>query len=217
MLLARKGYRVLLVDRASFPSDTLSCHFLHQPGVASLQRWGLLPEVARSGCPPVRRPADHWHPRPCGRRCEGDREGAHGDRRRRQELARRTQRPGPDLWWTSATSASPGQLLPGCLQRRKRSEQALCPRRRPPWWASASWSPTMGDQGRPPEARDSPSCLASPADHNFNVREGLERNRRRAGRRRQSPPHSGRRDQGLRPAAEPPTPVPHLIWLLRPS
>ncbi len=55
MLLARKGYRVLLVDRASFPSDTLSCHFLHQPGVASLERWGLLPEVARSGCPPVRR------------------------------------------------------------------------------------------------------------------------------------------------------------------
>ena len=53
MLLARKGYRVLVVDRASFPSDTLSCHFLHQPGVASLTRWGLLPEVVRSGCPPV--------------------------------------------------------------------------------------------------------------------------------------------------------------------
>jgi len=54
MLLARRGYRVLLVDRASFPSDTLSCHFLHQPGVASLERWGLLGEVERSGCPPVR-------------------------------------------------------------------------------------------------------------------------------------------------------------------
>ena len=55
MLLARRGHRVLLVDRTSFPSDTLSCHFLHQPGVACLQRWGLLDEVARSGCPPVRR------------------------------------------------------------------------------------------------------------------------------------------------------------------
>jgi 2-polyprenyl-6-methoxyphenol hydroxylase-like FAD-dependent oxidoreductase len=54
MLLARKGHRVLLVDRASFPSDTLSCHFIHQPGVACLERWGLLPEVARSNCPPVR-------------------------------------------------------------------------------------------------------------------------------------------------------------------
>jgi flavin-dependent dehydrogenase len=54
MLLARRGYRVLLVDRATFPSDTLSCHFLHQPGVACLRRWGLLPEVAQSGCPPIR-------------------------------------------------------------------------------------------------------------------------------------------------------------------
>jgi flavin-dependent dehydrogenase len=54
MLLARKGYRVLLVDRARFPSDTLSCHFIHQPGVASLKRWGLLPEIARTNCPPVR-------------------------------------------------------------------------------------------------------------------------------------------------------------------
>lgn len=53
MLLARRGCRVLLVDRASFPSDTLSCHFLHQPGVASLERWALLPEVVRSGCPPM--------------------------------------------------------------------------------------------------------------------------------------------------------------------
>ena len=53
MLLARKGYRVLLVDRASFPSDTLSCHYIHQPGVACLERWGLLDQVARSNCPPV--------------------------------------------------------------------------------------------------------------------------------------------------------------------
>lgn len=40
MLLARRGYRVLLVDRADFPSDTLSTHYIHQPGVAYLQRWG---------------------------------------------------------------------------------------------------------------------------------------------------------------------------------
>lgn len=55
MLLARKGYRVLVVDRASFPSDTLSTHYIHQPGVACLHRWGLLDEVAASNCPPIHR------------------------------------------------------------------------------------------------------------------------------------------------------------------
>ncbi len=54
MLLARKGYRVLLVDRSSFPSDTLSTHYIHQPGVARLSRWGLLDQVKATGCPPAR-------------------------------------------------------------------------------------------------------------------------------------------------------------------
>jgi 2-polyprenyl-6-methoxyphenol hydroxylase-like FAD-dependent oxidoreductase len=53
MLLARRGYRVLLVDRATFPSDTLSTHIVHSPGVAALQRWGLLDAVRASGCPPL--------------------------------------------------------------------------------------------------------------------------------------------------------------------
>jgi 2-polyprenyl-6-methoxyphenol hydroxylase-like FAD-dependent oxidoreductase len=53
MLLARKGYRVLLVDRAAFPSDTISTHFVHPPGVAALQRWGLLDQLTSTGCPPV--------------------------------------------------------------------------------------------------------------------------------------------------------------------
>ena len=53
MLLARKGYRTLVVDRATFPSDTLSTHVVHAPGVAALRRWGLLSEVAASGCPPI--------------------------------------------------------------------------------------------------------------------------------------------------------------------
>lgn len=51
MLLARMGYDVLLVDRATFPSDTFSTHVVHAPGVAALQRWGLLAEVVASGCP----------------------------------------------------------------------------------------------------------------------------------------------------------------------
>jgi len=54
MLLARKGHRVLVVDRASFPSDTLSTHYIHQPGVARLQRWGLLDRLVAAGCPPSR-------------------------------------------------------------------------------------------------------------------------------------------------------------------
>lgn len=54
MLLARRGHRVLLVDRATFPSDTVSTHFLHAPGVAALERWGLRDGLAASGCPPVR-------------------------------------------------------------------------------------------------------------------------------------------------------------------
>jgi flavin-dependent dehydrogenase len=55
MLLARAGYRVLLLDRAEFPSDTLSTHLIHQPGVAALDRWGLLDQVRASGCPPLER------------------------------------------------------------------------------------------------------------------------------------------------------------------
>ncbi|MGA7669015.1 MAG: NAD(P)/FAD-dependent oxidoreductase [Nitrolancea sp.] len=54
MLLARKGYRVLLVDKARFPSDTLSTHYIHQPGIARLKRWGLLDRIVDSNCPPVR-------------------------------------------------------------------------------------------------------------------------------------------------------------------
>jgi len=54
MLLARKGRRVLLVDRAGFPSDTLSTHYIHQSGVASLARWGLLDRIAAAGAPAIR-------------------------------------------------------------------------------------------------------------------------------------------------------------------
>ena len=55
MLLARKGYRVLLVDKATFPSDTMSTHLVHPPGVAALERWGLLDRLVATGCPPVER------------------------------------------------------------------------------------------------------------------------------------------------------------------
>jgi 2-polyprenyl-6-methoxyphenol hydroxylase-like FAD-dependent oxidoreductase len=53
MLLARKGYEVLVVDRATFPSDTVSTHVIHAPGMAALGRWGLYDEVVATGCPPI--------------------------------------------------------------------------------------------------------------------------------------------------------------------
>src|SRR5438034_9393757 len=55
MLLARKGYRVLLLDKASFPSETLSTHMITVEGSAQLRRWGLLDQVEASNCPPVKK------------------------------------------------------------------------------------------------------------------------------------------------------------------
>ena len=45
MLLARKGHRVLMVDRSTFPSDVISTHFLWPHGTSYLNRWGLLDQV----------------------------------------------------------------------------------------------------------------------------------------------------------------------------
>jgi 2-polyprenyl-6-methoxyphenol hydroxylase-like FAD-dependent oxidoreductase len=53
MLLARGGYRTLLVDKATFPSDTVSTHLIHPPGVAALRRWGVLDRLTATGCPPI--------------------------------------------------------------------------------------------------------------------------------------------------------------------
>ncbi len=55
MLLARNGYRVLLVDRATFPSDTMSTHLAHPPAVAALDRWGILEQLEATNCPPITR------------------------------------------------------------------------------------------------------------------------------------------------------------------
>ena len=52
-LLARKGYRVLVVDRATFPSDTVSTHVVQPLAVAALTRWGLIDRLAATGCPPI--------------------------------------------------------------------------------------------------------------------------------------------------------------------
>ena len=54
LLLARLGYRVLVLDRAQFPSDTLSGHAIQPAGLAVLQRWGVLDQVRAAGAPPMR-------------------------------------------------------------------------------------------------------------------------------------------------------------------
>src|SRR5258708_12891463 len=54
LLLARKGYKVLLMDRNTFPSDmAFSNHFVHQSGAAALKRMGLLERLAATNCPPI--------------------------------------------------------------------------------------------------------------------------------------------------------------------
>jgi flavin-dependent dehydrogenase len=60
MLLARKGYKVLLVDRDEFPSDIMSTHFIHVPGVVRLQNWGLLDRLTATGCPPITQSTIHF-------------------------------------------------------------------------------------------------------------------------------------------------------------
>ena len=44
-LLGEYGYKVLLLDRAHFPSDTLSTHFFRYPALKSFQRMSVLEQV----------------------------------------------------------------------------------------------------------------------------------------------------------------------------
>jgi flavin-dependent dehydrogenase len=60
MLLARRGLRVLVLDRARYGSDTVSTHALMRGGVLQLQRWGLLDEIVAAGTPPVTRVVFHY-------------------------------------------------------------------------------------------------------------------------------------------------------------
>ena len=53
MLLARHGFKVLLVERTTFPSDTISTHILWPHGAEVLSRWGLLERLAATGAPPI--------------------------------------------------------------------------------------------------------------------------------------------------------------------
>lgn len=60
--LGRAGYRVLLVERAKMPSDTISTHVLWPDGIAALRRLNVLDQALATGAPPAR----HF------RSCDGD-------------------------------------------------------------------------------------------------------------------------------------------------
>jgi flavin-dependent dehydrogenase len=60
MRLARRGLRVLAVDRGAYGTDTLSTHALMRAGVLQLGRWGLLERIEAGGTPPVRRTVFHY-------------------------------------------------------------------------------------------------------------------------------------------------------------
>lgn len=60
MLMARRGMRVLAVDRSAYGSDTLSTHALMRGGVLQLHRWGLLPRLAALDTPAVRNTVFHY-------------------------------------------------------------------------------------------------------------------------------------------------------------
>ena len=53
LLLGRKGYKVLLVDRAVFPKEIPHGHFIHRHGPQRLARWGVLDRITATNCPAV--------------------------------------------------------------------------------------------------------------------------------------------------------------------
>src|SRR4051812_32472634 len=53
-LLAQQGVRVAVVERATFPRDTLSSHVFQAPGINLLARLGVLERIQATGAEPVR-------------------------------------------------------------------------------------------------------------------------------------------------------------------
>jgi flavin-dependent dehydrogenase len=53
MLLANLGYRVLLVDRATLPSEIARGNFVYRDAPRRLRHWGLLDRILASGSPAV--------------------------------------------------------------------------------------------------------------------------------------------------------------------
>lgn len=54
-LLARHGVRVVVVEQATFPRDTLSTHLLHAQALAFLDRLGAMEKIRATGAPIIGR------------------------------------------------------------------------------------------------------------------------------------------------------------------
>jgi menaquinone-9 beta-reductase len=59
-LLARSGAKVLVVDRQTYGSDTMSTHALMRTAVMQLNRWGLIPDIAAAKTPAIRSTTFHY-------------------------------------------------------------------------------------------------------------------------------------------------------------
>jgi flavin-dependent dehydrogenase len=60
LLLARRGLRVLVLERGRRGADTLSTHALMRGGAALLRRWGVLDRITAAGTPAVRQTRFHY-------------------------------------------------------------------------------------------------------------------------------------------------------------
>ena len=60
MLLARSGAKVLLVDRQTYGSDTMSTHALMRGAVVLLKRWGLVPRLTARQTPAIYATTFHY-------------------------------------------------------------------------------------------------------------------------------------------------------------
>jgi flavin-dependent dehydrogenase len=60
LLLARRGLRVLVLDRARYGMDTVSTHALMRGGVRQLMRWNVLDRIIGAGTPPVTKVVFHY-------------------------------------------------------------------------------------------------------------------------------------------------------------
>src|SRR5678815_3512178 len=60
LLLARRGLRVLAIDRGRYGSDTVSTHALMRAGVVQLSRWGVLEGIKAAATPVVRSTSFHY-------------------------------------------------------------------------------------------------------------------------------------------------------------
>ena len=159
MLLARKGYRVLLVDRATFPSDTSRPTSSIRRASPRCERWGLLDRLVATGCPPIDTYAFDFGPFTLA--------GAPGTADAPSRTARgapcstscwstRPPRPAPRSARASASTRSdrgrPRHRRPRARQGRRDGDRARAGRRSAPT-AGTRWSPARSTRSSTTRSR----------------------------------------------------------------